>query len=133
MKCPCCSGKEFSGCCEPLLSGERAASTPEALMRSRYSAYAQRNFEYVLNTTDPQRRFDFDHEASKDWMENSTFTGLEVLSSSEDGNKGIVEFKARFKRGEGAEEVHHELSRFRKQGGVWYFREGKVLNEPQGG
>ncbi|HAU19042.1 MAG TPA: hypothetical protein DCS72_11975, partial [Marinobacter adhaerens] len=36
--CPCGSGKSYSECCQPLHHGE-AASTPEALMRSRYAAF----------------------------------------------------------------------------------------------
>lgn len=99
-------------------------------MRSRYTAYARRNFDYVLNTTDPQRRLDFDHQASREWMDSSTFTGLEVLRSTDEGNKGMVEFIARFRTGEGPEQAHHEVSKFRKQAGVWYFREGKVVAPP---
>jgi SEC-C motif-containing protein len=99
-----------------------AAPSAEALMRSRYSAYCLKNFDYLLATTDPQWRLDFDAPATRQWMDESTFTGLEVLKASEDGNKGVVEFRARFHVGDGAEEVHHEVARFRKQGGVWYFR-----------
>ncbi len=96
-------------------------------MRSRYTAYARKNFDYILNTTDPQRRYDFDHESSRAWMNGSTFTGLQVLSASEEGNKGVVEFIARYRYGGGREETHHERSRFRKQGGRWFFRDGKNL------
>ena len=38
--CPCGSGRAFDECCGPFLSGAAAAPTPEALMRSRYAAYA---------------------------------------------------------------------------------------------
>ena len=125
--CPCCSSRPFASCCEPLLRGEVAAPSPEALMRSRYAAYATRNFDYVIGTTDPQRRFDFDEKSSREWMDTSTFTGLEVLRASEDGNKGLVEFKAAYTGADGKPVVHHEISKFRKQAGVWYFREGKIL------
>jgi SEC-C motif-containing protein len=96
-------------------------------MRSRYSAYARKNFDYILETTDPQHRPDFNHKLSRDWMNNCTFMGLDVLNASEEGTKAFVEFIARFRRGEGAEEKHHERSRFRKHGGVWYFREGRIV------
>lgn len=127
MQCPCCSNKSYEECCAPYLEKGALAQSPEALMRSRYSAYARCNFDYIVKTTDPQRLQNFDHKASRDWMEKSTFTGLQVIKSSEDGNKGQVEFIARFRRGEEAEQVHHELSRFRKQAGVWYFSQGKVV------
>lgn len=103
-------------------------------MRSRYSAFVGKNFDYLVSTTDPQRRYDFDHEATREWMNGSAFTGLEVLGASEEGNKGVVEFVARFRRGGGPEQKHHERSRFRKQGGRWFFRDGKMVGEAgQGG
>jgi len=39
--CPCESGKEYDACCGPIINGSQAARTAEALMRSRYSAYAK--------------------------------------------------------------------------------------------
>lgn len=127
MQCPCGSGSAFAACCGPLLDGAAPAASPEALMRSRYAAFVTRNFDYILATTDPQRRYDFDHEANRAWMNASVFTGLEVLSSSEEGNKGAVEFVARYRRDGGPERKHHERSRFRKQAGRWYFRDGKTV------
>lgn len=128
-KCYCQSEKDFSSCCEPLLKGEVNASGPEALMRSRYTAFCLKNIDYVMETTDPQARLDTDQNATLEWMNSAEFTRLEVLSSRDEGNKGVVEFKAYFKMN-GADEVHHELSKFRKQGGIWYFRDGKVFPPP---
>lgn len=125
MNCPCDSGKTFSSCCEPLLKGERSAQSPEELMRSRYSAFAVRNLDYVANTTDPQASFD--REATAAWMNGSRFTKLEVLRATNEGNKGTVEFKAHFEPEGGEAQIHHEVSKFRKQAGVWYFRDGRVL------
>ena len=39
--CPCGSGKEYGECCEPIIKGTALAQSPEALMRSRYTAYAK--------------------------------------------------------------------------------------------
>ncbi|KAA5596244.1 YchJ family protein [Blastochloris sulfoviridis] len=122
MECPCCSGRPFDQCCGPLLAGEAQAGSPEALMRSRYTAYARGDFDYILATTDPQRRYDFDHDVARAWMRTSTFTGLKVLAGSEEGNKGVVEFIASFRRNGGREEKHRERSLFRKQGGRWFYR-----------
>lgn len=129
MKCPCQSNLEFKDCCEPLLSGDRDAQTPEELMRSRYSAFSTKNIEYIAETTDPQTRTNFDMKANEDWANAARFMSLEILKSSAEGNKGLVEFKATFQVGDEAPQVHHEISKFRKQGGVWYFREGKILSE----
>jgi len=127
--CLCHSQKAFLECCGPLLEGEKEAASPEALMRSRYSAFCQKNIDYVVDTTDPQARADMDRDSTLEWMNGAEFTRLEVLASSDEGNKGTVEFKAYFKMN-GVDEVHHEVSKFRKQGGVWYFRDGKVKMPP---
>jgi SEC-C motif domain protein len=130
----CYCGKEepFSTCCEPLLKGASDASDPESLMRSRYCAFITKDIDYLYNTLDPQARYDFDRDATQNWSDKAEFVGLEIIRSQFEGNKGLVEFKARYKMIENPEEgvkdfVHHEISKFRKQNGVWYFREGKIL------
>ena len=42
-KCPCGAGASYLTCCAPLHLGQRAAASPEQLMRSRYSAFARRD------------------------------------------------------------------------------------------
>ncbi|WP_410106547.1 YchJ family protein, partial [Sutterella wadsworthensis] len=57
--CPCGSGRRFADCCGLYLSGGSqalGAPTPEALMRSRYSAYACGDDAYVLATWAPETR-----------------------------------------------------------------------------
>jgi len=126
MSCPCGSLKKQADCCDPFIEGEKEAGSPEELMRSRYTAFVIGNMDYIFETTDPQTRTQFDMKANKDWAESSKFLHLEILKSSEDGNKGLVEFKATFKVGDQEPQIHHEVSKFRKQAGVWYFREGKI-------
>ena len=99
-------------------------------MRSRYSAFVDKNLDYVQETTDPQALRDFDRASTEQWMNEATFNKLEVLKATNEGNKGTVEFKAYFTMG-GKPEIHHEISKFRKQAGVWYFRDGKVIPPPQ--
>jgi SEC-C motif-containing protein len=126
MKCPCNPQKDYKSCCEPFISGEKNPVTPEELMRSRYSAFALKQMKYVEDTTDPQTKVGFDMKANEEWAQAAQFQNLEVLSSSQDGNKGMVEFKATFQIGDQEPQVHHEVSKFRKQAGIWYFRDGKV-------
>src|SRR5689334_3311653 len=54
--CPCTSGRPYSGCCGPFHRGEREAPDAEALMRSRFSAFALKDAPYLLRTLHP------DHE-----------------------------------------------------------------------
>jgi hypothetical protein len=51
--CPCGSQKDYVDCCQPLIKGERTADTAEALMRSRYTAHAKKEFDYLFETTHP--------------------------------------------------------------------------------
>ena len=127
MNCVCGSGKTYDECCGPLLARTRPAASPEALMRSRYAAYALKDFDYIVETTDPERRDLFDHDVNRAWMEESDFLELRVLGSSEKGSRGTVEFIARFRRGGGPEQSHHERSQFRKVRGRWYFSEGEAV------
>jgi len=50
MGCYCGSDESFEQCCELIISGHKQAETPEQLMRSRYSAYATENAQYIYNT-----------------------------------------------------------------------------------
>jgi SEC-C motif-containing protein len=72
---------------------------------------------------------DIDKKETRNWSEKSTWLGLKILSVSKgqrEDTEGIVEFEARYKR-EGLEEVHHEQGRFKKQGGCWWYEDGKVI------
>ncbi|UAA40296.1 SEC-C domain-containing protein [Paraneptunicella aestuarii] len=48
--CPCHSGKAFKSCCKPYLTNESLPSHPEQLMRSRYTAFALKQFQYIADT-----------------------------------------------------------------------------------
>jgi SEC-C motif-containing protein len=48
--CPCTSGRAYADCCAPFHRGEREAPTPEALMRSRFAAFARGDAEYLWRT-----------------------------------------------------------------------------------
>ncbi|WP_415409545.1 YchJ family protein [Synechococcus sp. A10-1-5-9] len=46
--CPCGSGAKLGSCCGPFHQGLMKAQTAEQLMRSRYSAYALGEIEYLI-------------------------------------------------------------------------------------
>ena len=48
--CPCGQG-EYENCCQPLHMGQAVATRAEQLMRSRYSAFAKHEMDYIQNTT----------------------------------------------------------------------------------
>jgi SEC-C motif-containing protein len=126
--CPCGSGRTLAECCGPILSGESPARTAEALMRSRYTAYATGNIDHILATEDAK---DTDREATTRWARKKTWTGLEIVDTQAGGesdDEGIVEFRARYREmdeahGHEHDHVHHERSRFLRRGGKWMYRD----------
>jgi SEC-C motif-containing protein len=130
-KCPCGSGADFDSCCGPLLAGA-PAPTPLALMRSRYSAYVKGTIDYIVETHDPATRHEIDRAASEEWSKQSQWTGLEIIGTKKGGpddQEGDVEFIARGKTG-GKDFAHHVRSRFRREGGRWYYVDDKGKGEP---
>ncbi|MBM3132653.1 MAG: YchJ family protein [Chloroflexi bacterium] len=127
--CPCGSGLQYAECCEPLIRGERQAETAEQLMRSRYSAYARVEMDYLLATLHPDHREDHDAEGARDWAEKSEWRGLTILNTRKgapEDTEGEVEFTADFAYN-GNEQRHHERAHFEKVDGKWYFVAGKAF------
>lgn len=115
--CPCGSGRSYADCCEPCHAGQPAA-TPEALMRSRYSAFALDLTDYLLETWHPETRpASLEPDPSTRWMR------LEVLESGEEGDLGRVHFRATFREGR-RWAVLEEASSFVREEGRWRYRRG---------
>lgn len=125
--CICGKSKPFKACCGRFLSGKQYAKTPEQLMRSRYSAYALGGYgEYLVSTWLPTALEGFTaadlSEKTLEWQR------LEVISSSQRGDKGVVEFKAWFRKSPASEDVDvmHEISDFIRIKSRWYYVSGRV-------
>ena len=120
MKCPC-GGTSFATCCAPFIAGEALPPTAEALMRSRYTAYSQRNEEYLRATWHPSTR---PADALFADAEKVQWLGLEIKSAlrlrkrqahlAETPDSDSVEFVARYKIGGRAHRLH-EVSRFLRE------------------
>ena len=124
VQCPCDSGATYEACCAPFVRGGEIAPTAEKLMRSRYSAFANAEEEYLLVTWHPKTR------PSKVRLDSEQkWIGL-AIKSTEAGSvtdeTGIVEFVARFKIA-GKGHRLHERSRFERIEGRWYYLEGDHL------
>ena len=132
MKCDCGSLKDYGVCCGRFIDGHESAASAEALMRSRYTAFVRKNMDYIKETHDPQTKDQFDLASTKDWAHSVDFKSLEILRAEEAGNKAVVEFRAIFQDiATKNQTIHHEVSKFRKQKGIWFFREGKVTSEAE--
>ncbi len=128
--CPCSIDNVYGECCEPFHKRSKHAPTAEALMRSRYSAYALGEIEYLITTLPLMDRKKFDRRSAQVWSEQSEWQGLEIISAKESGSgdkaKATVEFIAKYKIQD--EEIkHHEIGFFQKAGDRWFFLDGKVV------
>lgn len=132
--CHCGSGRPYSDCCEPYVTGRAVAPTAEALMRSRYSAYAERAIDYIIDTcVNKGDRDDIDRKSTSDWSERSTWLGLRISSVEKGGPgdlEGTVEFEASYER-DGLRDVHQEKAAFKRENGApdgrWLYDEGIVV------
>jgi SEC-C motif domain protein len=141
LPCPCraleAAPARYADCCgrwhEGLARGEHAP-TPEALMRSRYSAYALAQgrapcspaiVEYLLQTWHPSTVPGELDLGPLNW------TGLEVLHEQFSGDAGVVEFVAHHKVNGRAAKLH-EVSRFVRADGAWRYVDGVVAPDGTG-
>jgi SEC-C motif-containing protein len=134
--CPC-GGPSLATCCGPYIDGAAIPPTAEALMRSRYTAYGQRNEPYLLATWHASTR---PTEPIMSEEEKVQWLGLEVKSALRlrqrkaeaaddhvDLTTDTVEFVARFKINGRAQRLH-EISNFVREpaeGGLrWFYVDG---------
>lgn len=130
--CPCGSGKSFVDCCEDYLEGNDKPPTAEALMRSRYSAYALRHLVYLDDTYHPDMQAKMNSTALEEAALQVKWLGLEIVSTEKGGetdNEGFVDFIAHYEEN-GRRHAMREKSRFVKESGMWYYVEGVVNNLP---
>lgn len=125
MNCPCCSGKPYEECCKPYHTGEKHAPTAEALMRSRFSAFAIPNGEYLMETTLPGKRKYHNKRDLQEWGEINEWTKLEIVQTPA---LNQVEFKAYYTDQDGHPQIHHEFSIFQKMHERWYYVSGEFLD-----
>lgn len=122
--CPCGSGQVLASCCGQFF-GEKLADTAEQLMRSRYTAYVFGDKKYLLKTWHKNTRpgaLNLSQQEPLKWI------GLKVLNhnvDSGDPNQASVEFVARYRVNGRAQKIH-ELSRFCKEDGHWFYIDGDL-------
>jgi SEC-C motif-containing protein len=120
-RCPCLSGLTYDACCGRLHAGTATAQTAEQLMRSRFSAFAVGDPEYLLATWHADTR-----PATLELDPDRRWYRLDVLATREGGpfdRAGVVEFEA-FHRGPGGAGTQREVSRFVREDGRWFYLDG---------
>ncbi|WP_147200612.1 YchJ family protein [Pantoea sp. CCBC3-3-1] len=123
--CPCCSGLDYSLCCQPYLNDAAIPDSPQALMRSRYTAYVRNNTDYLIATWHPScdpARFRGSLEQS---YKGTTWLSLHIIEAETpaDEGEGFVTFFARFSENQQRSFIH-ERSRFLQLAQRWYYIDG---------
>lgn len=119
--CPCGSAQSLTHCCGRYHAGA-APDSAEALMRSRYSAYALGLVDYLVRSTLPAQQAGLDHDAIRAWSLGSTWLSLEVEEAQlveGEPQHAYVTFTAHWRDESGAHS-HRERSAFVRSD-RWYF------------
>jgi SEC-C motif-containing protein len=114
-RCACGRPASYAACCGRFHAGADAP-TAEALMRSRYSAFAVGDAEYLARTWHDETRPRHIHLGDPGW------TGLDIIDVVGGGildASGVVEFTAHHR-----DHDVHERSEFVRVDGRWTYRGG---------
>ena len=118
MKCPCSPSKLYENCCKKAHQDINFVTSPEILMRSRYSAFVLANMDYLQkshhSTTRPSK---LEKREILSWTKSVEWIKLNVIQTTE----STVEFKAYFKENEILNHIH-ENSLFVKENGYWVYK-----------
>ncbi|WP_431877733.1 YchJ family protein [Micromonospora marina] len=118
--CPCGTGRPYADCCAPVHRGEATAATAEALMRSRFSAFALGDAAYLRHSWHSTTR-----PARLELDPGTRWTRLEIVETWQGGlfdSAGTVRFRAHYREG-GRARVLTEHSRFAREDGRWVYRD----------
>ncbi len=124
-ECACGSGVAGSECCEPIIEGKKTAETAEALLRSRYAAFCDRNVAHLVKTVHPDKREENDEKSIGRWAQKTEWIGLDIVDVKQGGpddDEGWIEFIAGYYE-KGVRKKHHEVAHFKKEEGEWFFYE----------
>ena len=123
--CPCGSKRVYGECCGPLHKHERPAESAEAVMRSRYSAFALGNVAWLIETLAMDhidREMDERSLAAsiREICRTGRFMGLTVLEVVDMGNSARVRFHVRVFT-DGRDRSFEENSYFVREDGNWRY------------
>jgi len=127
FRCPCHSGATYRECCKRYHDGV-LPETALQLMRSRFSAYAMKLPEYIIDTTHPENPAYRNDRAKwkkeiESFSESTVFEGLEILDFVPGEIKAIVTFTAVLHQ-EDRDATFTEKSFFEKVDGRWLYHTG---------
>lgn len=128
--CPCGSQKKYKKCCKVFHNGS-LAPTAQLLMKSRFSAFAASEANYIIKTTHKENP-DFSDDLVS-WKASilsfchvTSFEKLDILEVIEGETESFVTFKATLTQEE-KDCSFIEKSRFLKENGAWLYHSGEFI------
>jgi|LauGreDrversion4_2_1035121.scaffolds.fasta_scaffold205029_4 SEC-C motif-containing protein len=126
MKCPCGLPQTYDNCCGRFISNQLIASTPEQLMRSRYSAYVTNCMDYIQRTMKGKASEGFDAQEAAKWSNSVYWLSLNLIKHTQkDQLHGQVEFIVSYQLKDNIFKMH-EKSDFIFEEGRWFYIDGKL-------
>jgi uncharacterized protein YchJ len=129
MRCPCSSGKDYEDCCKPFHEGNQPENALQ-LMRSRYSAYALKLIDYIIETTHPECVYY--HKDKEKWKkeveefcDSANFKKLAILDDFEEDKIAFVTFVVHLDH-LNEDATFTERSYFVKENDKWLYRDGII-------
>ena len=121
MLCPCGSSLPFNACCQLYITQQVSPSSPEQLMRSRFSAYATKNGQYIFDTYAASQRLKQSVTDIQTWADECSWLALKIHESDET----TVEFSAYYVVDNILCELR-EKSNFTIEQGQWRYIDGNI-------
>ncbi|CAA0118583.1 Uncharacterised protein [BD1-7 clade bacterium] len=144
IPCPCHSGQHYPACCGQYHNHSAIPQTAEALMRSRYSAYAlgyqmpETCADYLLETSNTPSS---ERMSLIEYMKQHRWIGLVIIDTSAinaDSENAMVEFCAlstpatsynNQNTNQQLPNQQHERSQFIRRDGRWIYSNGEALKD----
>lgn len=117
----------FEDCCQLRLNGTIPASSPEELMRSRFTAFCCEDDDYLVRTHKSNQSHVEQKSQLRESFKNTQWQSLRIIGCSISNGTGTVEFAA-FYLADGHPGQLHERSRFVKEDGYWFYLDGEILS-----
>jgi SEC-C motif domain protein len=130
--CPCGSLQKYKKCCKTFHDKITFPKTALELMKSRFTAFAVENADYIISTThNDNPDFTSDINSWKkdilNFSQNTNFEKLEILDVIDQEEESFVTFKATLKQN--AKDISFtEKSRFLKDGEKWLYVDGQFID-----
>lgn len=106
-----------------MIAGSPAA-TAEALVRSRYTAFAKKRLDHVESTHAAEIRGDFNRAEAEILAEECEWKELRIHKAVEEGNEAQIEYVVRVRRDQ-LTLTKAVQARFRREEGRWFFVSSK--------